>query len=95
MKYRNLAGENVSVLGFGCMRFPLLDQGDPASVDQEQLNRMVDLFLASGFTYFDTAYPYHQGQSEVALGKALVQRYPRDAYTVTDKCPCWEITYYS
>ena len=78
-------------LGFGCMRFPLLDQDDPASIDQEQLNQMVDLFMANGFTYFDTAYPYHKGQSEVALGKALMQRYPREAYTVTDKCPCWAI----
>ena len=52
-----------------------------------QLEKMVDLFLERGFTYFDTAYMYHDFQSEIALRKALVERYPRDSFTVADKMP--------
>lgn len=69
------------------MRLPLTDKDNPQSIDQEQLNNMVDTFLARGFTYFDTAYRYHQGKSEVALRKALVERYPRESFTITDKMP--------
>lgn len=83
-----------NLLGFGCMRFPVLDANDPKSIDLKQLCKMVDHFLENGFTYFDTAYPYHQGCSEGALKEALVDRYPRDAYTVTDKMPQWLITCY-
>lgn len=83
-----------NLLGFGCMRFPVLDPNDPKTIDIDQLCKMVDLFLESGFTYFDTAYPYHQGCSEGALKRALVDRYPRDAYTVTTKMPQWLVTCY-
>lgn len=74
-------------LGFGCMRLPLLNQDDPASVDFEQFKQMVDTFLARGFTYFDTAYMYHNYMSETAVGEALVKRHPRDAYTIATKLP--------
>ena len=76
-------------LGFGLMRLPLIDPENPESIDQDQLNRMVDIFLERGFTYFDTAYLYHQGKSEVAIRKALVERYPRDSFILTDKLPTW------
>ena len=52
---------------------------------------MVDLFMERGFTYFDTAYPYHGGASEGAFRQAVVERYPRDSFTVTSKMPCWLI----
>jgi predicted aldo/keto reductase-like oxidoreductase len=74
-------------LGFGFMRLPLLDAGNSASIDQEQVNKMADLFIENGFNYVDTAYIYHNGQSEVALRKAFVERYPRDAFYVADKMP--------
>lgn len=74
-------------LGFGFMRLPLLDPEDQKSVDIEQLKKMVDLFMARGFTYFDTAYMYHGGDSEGALKASLVDRYPRGSFTVTDKLP--------
>ena len=48
-------------LGFGTMRFPLRDPQDPTSIDIEQVMQMADLFMEQGFTYFDTAYPYHEG----------------------------------
>lgn len=76
-------------LGFGLMRLPLTAQEDATSIDQPQLERMVDHFISQGFTYFDTAYPYHQGLSEAAARKALVQRYPRKAFLLADKMPVW------
>ena len=78
-------------LGFGCMRFPLLNKDDSASIDVRQVEKMIDLFMKRGFTYFDTAYPYHKGHSEQVLKEVLVKRYPRDSYTVTDKCPTFAI----
>ncbi|MCI8477603.1 MAG: Fe-S oxidoreductase [Oscillospiraceae bacterium] len=71
-------------LGFGCMRLPMLG-GAEGCVDQEQFNRMVDQFLAEGFTYFDTAHGYLNGKSELAIQEGLVKRYPRDRYVLTDK----------
>ncbi len=74
-------------LGFGFMRLPLTDPNDQTSMDMTQVCQMVDLFLERGFTYFDTAYVYHDGESEVALREALVKRYPRDNFTVATKMP--------
>ncbi len=79
-------------LGFGMMRLPLRAQENPQNIDQEQVNTMVDCFLERGFTYFDTAYRYHQGMSEIALRKALVERYARDSFTITDKMPASLVT---
>lgn len=79
-------------LAFGMMRLPKIDENDESSVDFEQVNKMADLFLEKGFTYFDTAYPYHMGNSEVAFRKAVVERYPRDSYVVADKLPLFIIT---
>lgn len=72
-------------LGFGLMRLPLTNPDDYSSVDIEAVKPMVDTFLSKGFTYFDTAAPYHGGNSEVAFREAVVKRYPRSAYTITDK----------
>lgn len=74
-------------LGFGLMRLPLTEEGNLKSIDQELVNKMADRFLESGFTYFDTAYPYHQGMSEIAARKAVVERHPRDSFTLADKMP--------
>ncbi len=79
-------------MGFGMMRLPLLDEDDLSSVDQEQINKMVDIFMDNGFNYFDTAYPYHDGMSEVAFREAVVKRYPRDSFVVADKLPTFAIT---
>ncbi|WP_296797041.1 aldo/keto reductase [uncultured Methanobrevibacter sp.] len=79
-------------LAFGMMRLPLLDENDESSVDFEQVNKMADLFLERGFTFFDTAYPYHFGNCEVAFRKAVVERYPRDSYVIADKLPLFSIT---
>lgn len=72
-------------LGFGLMRLPLLDKDDYSSVDIERVKGMADVFMENGFTYFDTAFPYHSGNSEIAFREAVVKRYPRSSYTITDK----------
>ena len=72
-------------LGFGFMRLPLKNPDDQTSIDYETLNKMVDTFLERGFTYFDTAWMYMGYESEVALRKSLVERHPRDKFTVASK----------
>ena len=67
------------------MRMPLLDSSNDAAVDIEQVCKMVDLFLARGFTYFDTAWMYHDFTSENVVKTALVDRYPRDSFTLATK----------
>ncbi|MBQ6334967.1 MAG: aldo/keto reductase [Erysipelotrichaceae bacterium] len=74
-------------LGFGTMRLPLLNAEDPASIDLEQYKQMADMFIERGFTYFDTAYMYHKGQSENFFKPAVAERFPRDVYTIADKMP--------
>lgn len=77
-------------LGFGCMRLPVKN-GNYGDVDLERFKAMVDLFLAKGFTYFDTAYVYHGGKSEEAVKHALVERYLRDKFTITTKMPMFMV----
>ncbi len=79
-------GKNVFKLGFGLMRLPKNADG---SIDIEQTSQMVDLFINAGGTYFDTAYVYDNGESEKAAKKALVDRYPRDKYTLCTKLCAW------
>lgn len=73
--------------GFGTLRLPLLRPDDQTSVDMAATEAMIDSYLAAGFTYFDTAYFYHDGKSEEVLRELLVKRYPRSAFTLTDKLP--------
>ncbi|MBQ3559706.1 MAG: aldo/keto reductase [Agathobacter sp.] len=72
-------------LAFGLMRLPQFDENDATSIDIERVKGMADAFIAEGFTYFDTAAPYHGKHSEIAFREAVAKRYPREAYTVTDK----------
>lgn len=86
MTYRTLTGDKVSLLGYGCMRWPMKDapEGKTQIVDQESVNALVDYALAHGVNYFDTAPPYCQGLSEEATGIAL-SRHPRDSYYIATK----------
>ncbi|MDE5818871.1 MAG: aldo/keto reductase [Lachnospiraceae bacterium] len=79
-----------SKLGFGMMRLPVKD-GNPTDFDYEQLFKMVDTFMEAGFHYFDTSYVYHNGKSEEATRKAVVERYPRDQFTVATKFPTFNL----
>ena len=81
-----------SKFGFGCMRLPLTDKNDPTSIDQELFNEMVDIYMEKGYNYFDTSYAYHNGMSEVAIRKAVVERYPRDSFKICDKMPTWALS---
>lgn len=74
-------------LGFGLMRLPEKDK----VIDHEQVCRMVDRYMQAGMNYFDTAYIYHEGRSEVAAREALVKRYPRESFMIATKLPAWEI----
>jgi len=97
MLYRKLGknGPDVSVLGFGCMRLPILDATgnatdifDPGkAIDDEQATEMVEHAISSGINYFDTAYGYHGGQSESFLGKALKGK--RERVLLATKLPVW------
>ena len=67
--------------GFGLMRLPMNGE----EVDIEQVKKMTDRFIEEGFTYFDTAHPYINGKSEIAIREALVKRYPRESFLLADK----------
>ena len=86
MIYNTFKDKKLSALGFGAMRLPLVPGGGPGDVDQDAVNEMVDYAIAHGVNYFDTAKPYHEGKSELALGRALA-RYPRDTWYLADKFP--------
>ena len=79
-------GKEVFKLGFGLMRLPKLPDG---KIDIAQTSIMVDKFIEAGGTYFDTAYVYDNGESEAAARKALVERYPREKYTLCTKLNAW------
>ena len=95
MQYRTFGktGLKVSELGFGCMRFPVLDN-NKTTIDEEQAIEMVHHAIDRGVNYFDTAYPYHAenfskpGASEPFLAKALGNGYRKKIYLAT-KLPCW------
>ena len=74
-------------LGFGLMRLPQKDE----NIDMERVCQMVDSYMEAGFNYFDTAYVYHGGNSEVAAREAIVKRYPRDSFYLATKLPGWNI----
>lgn len=87
MIYSDFQDMKLSQLGFGAMRLPM--NGD--AIDEEQLARMVDCAIAGGVNYFDTAYPYHGGESERALGRVLAA-YPRDQFYLATKYPGHQIS---
>ena len=84
MIYNDFKGKKLSRLGFGCMRFRM--NPETGEIDQETVNEMFDRAIAAGVNYFDTAYPYLGGKSELAMAEAL-KKYPRDSYYIADKFP--------
>ena len=79
-------GIKTSLLGFGCMRLPVKD----GKIDRERTAAMFDTAYNAGVNYFDTAYPYHGGESELVVGE-LLKKYDRSSYFLATKLPCWEI----
>ena len=87
MTYRtnSVNGDKVSILGYGCMRWPMIKDADGKDIiDQETTDRLVDYAIGHGVNYFDTAPVYLQGQSEAATGRSL-KRYPRESYYIATK----------
>jgi predicted aldo/keto reductase-like oxidoreductase len=82
-------GRPISLLGFGLMRLPISPR-HPNRIDQRLAESMIDQALAGGINYFDTAYIYHDGQSEPFAGKAL-SRHPRASYNIATKMPTWQL----
>ena len=81
-----------NMFGFGCMRLPLLDKNDKTSFDYELIEEMFDEYLSRGYTYFDTAYVYHNYEGEKAVRKALVERHDRKAFEIATKLPLRDFT---
>ena len=82
MLYKRFLDREVSALGFGMMRLPMKD----GEVDREQTEAMIDYAVTHGVNYFDTAYPYHGGVSELLAGEFL-SKYPRESYCLATKFP--------
>ena len=87
MLYSDFQGKKLSLLGFGAMRLPTLASGE---IDEAQVEEMVRLAMAQGVNYFDTAYPYHGGMSEIVMGRVL-NKYPRDSWYLANKYPGHQI----
>lgn len=88
MIYNNFKNLELSRLGFGTMRLPVKEDG---SIDEDKTREMVDYAIKNGVNYFDTAYPYHDGFSEVVIGKILSQ-YPRESFYLATKYPGHQIS---
>ena len=88
MIYRNFQDIQLSALGFGAMRLPVLHNNDN-EIDEDAALRMVDTAMNNGINYYDTAWGYHGGNSETVLGKALA-RYPRSSYYLATKFPGYD-----
>ena len=86
-EYKN-TGDMISVLGLGCMRFPKVEGSE--MIDREKAQQVVDLAYARGVNYFDTAYRYHEGDSEPFIGEAL-KKYPRESFHLATKMPMWMV----
>ena len=88
MIYNLFQDKNLSRLGFGTMRLPTMPD---CKIDEVQTAEMVDYAINHGVNYFDTAYPYHGGMSEIVIGKIL-KKYPRDSYYLADKYPGHQVS---
>lgn len=80
-------GVETSLLGFGCMRFPVTADG---GIDEPEAEKMMDRAIAAGVNYIDTAYPYHGGKSEPFVGKVM-SKYDRSTFYLATKLPCWNV----
>lgn len=87
MIYRKFNDKKISLLGFGTMRLPTTENG---KIDEVQTADMVKIAMEHGVNYFDTAYPYHGGESETVIGKIL-GNYPRESYFLATKFPGHQI----
>ena len=87
-KKQNGAGESIrtSLLGYGCMRFPTTPEG---AIDEPRAEALLNAARDAGVNYFDTAYPYHGGQSEPFVGR-VIAKWPRESFYLATKMPLWQ-----
>ena len=87
MYYRTnpVSNQKISLLGFGAMRFPTTEDG---KIDRPRAEEMLDQAYKAGINYFDTAYMYHNGESQDFLGEVM-KKYPRESFYITNKMPVW------
>ena len=90
MYYNDYDGLKLSGIGFGAMRLPVIN-GNDADIDEAEAIRLVDKAYESGVNYFDTAWGYHGGNSEIVMGKAL-KKYPRDSFYLSTKFPGYDVS---
>ena len=90
MVYKDYQDLKLSALGLGAMRLPVID-GDDARIDEEKTAEMVAYAMEKGINYYDTAWGYHNGNSEIVMGKAL-SRYDRDSYYLATKFPGYDLS---
>lgn len=87
MIYKDFLGKKLSALGMGCMRLPCSADG---KIDEAATAEMVEYAINKGVNYFDTAWGYHNGKSEIAIGNAL-KKYPRESFYLADKFPGYDL----
>ena len=85
MIYKEFAGKQLSALGMGCMRLPVCEN-DQKQIDIDAVREMVAYAMEKGINYYDTAWGYHDGQSEIVMGKVLAD-YPRESFYLASKFP--------
>ena len=90
MIYNDYKGLQLSALGMGAMRLPLVG-GNDADINEEETQRMVDYAMAHGVNYYDTAWGYHAGNSELVMGRAL-KRHPRENFYLATKFPGYDLS---
>lgn len=90
MLYNDFQNKRLSALGMGAMRLPVID-GDDSMIDRKETENMVSYAMEHGINYYDTAWGYHGGNSETALGQAL-GKYPRESYFLADKFPGYDLS---
>ncbi len=89
MIYKDFHGMQLSALGLGCMRLPTLSEKD-SDIDVAQVEKMVAMALEKGINYFDTAWGYHEGESETVMG-SILKKYPRDSFYIATKFPGFDL----
>ena len=90
MIYKDFKGIRLSALGLGCMRLPVME-ADDSRIDEQAVFEMVDYAMEHGINYYDTAWGYHNGNSEIVIGKAL-KRYERDSFYLASKFPGYDLS---
>ena len=90
MIYKTFKDLKLSALGMGAMRLPVID-GDDSKIDAKAAEDMVSYAMEQGVNYYDTAWGYHNGNSELVMGKAL-SRFPRESYYLADKFPGYDLS---